>query len=297
MAEDDKRKLDIPWATLLPMVAALAGIVAQYKPLVSARPAAPSEKPVEVIADQDVDARLWQDPLGVVQKEKLALDSEIRLRRHSTAALSERIKESVQEPGCVLLLAVMLESGPYLEQAESRLRGRQAVLEGLSESGFIPIDGEHIGFVVESWPPSEEKPTDEPANIEKKPTDKPADDRSLLFAWERCIRRDDTDVEGAKGRKGTKNDFQQVFVLWLPAASFNPSPLGKFCDADYGTRSTSPQLEVRMIGPANSTGLQAMIREIKGAGSRRRFTNSHMEMRSIKFRFFRPAPRLLMIGC
>ena len=70
MAEDEKRKLDIPWATLLPLFAALAGILAQYKPLVSTRPSAPSDKPVEVIADQNIDARLWQDPLGVAHKQK-----------------------------------------------------------------------------------------------------------------------------------------------------------------------------------------------------------------------------------
>jgi hypothetical protein len=55
MAEDDKRKFDIPWATLLPVIAALAGIVAQYKPLISARPAAPGNKPIEVIADRRLD--------------------------------------------------------------------------------------------------------------------------------------------------------------------------------------------------------------------------------------------------
>jgi hypothetical protein len=41
MAEDDKPKFDIPWATLLPIVAVLAGIIVQFRPLVSERPAAP----------------------------------------------------------------------------------------------------------------------------------------------------------------------------------------------------------------------------------------------------------------
>ncbi len=50
MAEDDKPKFDIPWATLLPIIAVLAGIIAQVKPLVSERPAVPGEKAVEVVA-------------------------------------------------------------------------------------------------------------------------------------------------------------------------------------------------------------------------------------------------------
>ena len=74
MADNDKRKFDLPWATLLPVAAVLAGIVAQYKPLVSERPSVPIEKTAPIIAAQDVDARLWQDPIGVAQKQKALLD-------------------------------------------------------------------------------------------------------------------------------------------------------------------------------------------------------------------------------
>ena len=77
MADDDKRKFEIPWATLLPLLAALAGVIAQFRPLVSARPSIPNEKPIEVTAQQDVDARLWQDPLAVAQKSKAQLDSDL----------------------------------------------------------------------------------------------------------------------------------------------------------------------------------------------------------------------------
>jgi len=55
MADNDKRKFDLPWGTLLPLLAVLAGVVAQYKPLVSERPPATSEKTTPVIAAQDVD--------------------------------------------------------------------------------------------------------------------------------------------------------------------------------------------------------------------------------------------------
>src|SRR5712691_7737111 len=128
MNEEEKRKFELPWGTLLPVIAALAGIVAQYKPLVSTRPAVPSEKSIEVLADQDVDARLWQDPLSVSQKDKAALDSDLvishrsdeRAKRHEIGALAQRVKQSAEQAdGKVILLAVMLESGPYLEQSES----------------------------------------------------------------------------------------------------------------------------------------------------------------------------------
>src|SRR5207245_9281421 len=77
MADNDKPKFDIPWGTLLPLLAVLAGVVVQYKPLVSKRPSVPSEKTIPVIAAQDVDARLWQDPLSVAEKQKSLLDAQI----------------------------------------------------------------------------------------------------------------------------------------------------------------------------------------------------------------------------
>src|SRR5947199_7448026 len=159
MADNDKRKLDIPCGTLLPLMAVLAGVVAQYKPLLSERPSVPSEKTAPVIAAQDVDARLWQDPIGVAQKQKALLDEQIdkgvakkgATELHDITALCNLLCERADTfpaPGSVLLLAVMLDAGPCSEQAESRLRARQAVLEGLSERGLVPIHAENIRVVT-----------------------------------------------------------------------------------------------------------------------------------------------------
>src|SRR4029434_8191567 len=99
---------------------------------------------------------------------------------------AELLKRRAAKLEHVLLLAVMLDAGPYSEQGESRLRARQAVLEGLSESEFVPIDGEHIGFVTKQpWPP----PTPSPAPKAPKPTatpDAPSIERALLLPWEEC---------------------------------------------------------------------------------------------------------------
>src|SRR5207247_3127623 len=130
-----------------------------------------------------------QDPIGVAQKQKSLLDEQIEkglaktgvTESHDVCALSDLLYERAGEfPGHVLLLAVMLDAGPYSEQAESRLRARQAVLEGLSESGFVPMDGEHIGFVTGTWPPAE-------ANAPWPPIP-----RALLLPWEECEAVDDS---------------------------------------------------------------------------------------------------------
>ena len=190
MADNNKPKFDLPWGTLLPLLAVLAGVIATYKPLVSERPSVPSEKTAPVIAAQDVDARLWQDPIGVAQKQKSQLNQqgdrpakEASAKLHDICALAALLDQDVKAfseiARPVLLLAVMLDAGPYSEQAESRLRARHAVLEGLSESGFMPIDGEHIGFVTATWPPPEAKVPSLPVKD------------ALLLPWEECEAIDD----------------------------------------------------------------------------------------------------------
>jgi hypothetical protein len=260
MAEGDKAKFDIPWATLLPLVAALAGIIAQYKPLVSSRPTAPAEKPLEIVAEQNVDARLWQDPIAVAEKQKASLDSDIEAQRalpdvvnsHDIGALAELLEHAdsfpndpkdVSEHKPLLLLAVMLEAGPYSEQGEARLRTRQAVLEGLSESGFVPKDAEHIGFVTASWPPGGTG-SGSSATIK----------RALLLPWEECDATERTRSSGVK----------RVFVLWLPAMSFTPDPLRRFAVIiDQLVEHIRDKIDVKLIGPANSAGLIDMIREVR----------------------------------
>jgi hypothetical protein len=255
MADNDKRKLDIPWGTLLPLAAVLAGVLVQYKPLVSERPSVPSEKTAPVIAEQDVDARLWQDPIGVAQKQKALLDEQIdkgvakkgSAESHDISALCNLLCERADTfpaPGSVLLLAVMLDAGPYSEQAESRLRARQAVLEGLSESGFVPIDGEHIGFVSATWPPQEAK------------APSPAIERALVLPWEECEAIGDSKRVFPAGAR-------RVIVVWLPAPNFNVNPLHCFAALinHLAPGNLRDKIDVTLIGPANSTGLQNMVRE------------------------------------
>ncbi len=257
MADNDKPKFDIPWGTLLPLLAVLAGVVAHYKPLVSNRPTVPSEKTIPVIAAQDVDARLWQDPLSVAEKQKSLLDTQIETgvakkgstESHGIGALVEllhkRAAQKTENPERVLLLAVMIEAGPYSEQGESRLRARPAVLEALSESGFVPLDGEHIGFVTADWPP-----VDDPSGA------RPID-RGLLLPWEECIAMRDL------ARVHPENT-RRLIVLWLPAASFSPNPLSRFATImKQLTGDIRDRIDVKLIGPANSTGLQSMIREVR----------------------------------
>ena len=257
MPEDDKRKFDIPWATLLPVIAVLAGVVAQFRPLVSMRPGVPGEKPIPVMAEQDVDARLWQDPIAVAQKQKSAVAADIaanripptRPEKHDIDNLNTLLRgEARTIRGRILFLGVMIDAGPYSEQAESRLRTRQAVLEGLSESGFIPADAEHIGYITTRWPiPTSDAPD----------TSDSVENGSLLIPWERCEAMEDPARVFPPGTAS-------VVVLWLPAGNFGQSILSNFAALiDRLSKDIRDKVDVTLIGPANSTGLQNMVREVR----------------------------------
>jgi hypothetical protein len=257
MSDDAKPKFEVPWGTLLPLLAALAGVVASIKPLVSTRPPAAAEKAVPVIALQDVDARLWQDPIAVAQKQKSALFAEMssgvvpkeRAQIHDIATLQRLIFERAKQPARTLLLGVMIDPGPYSEQGEIRLRTRQAVLEGLSESGFVPRDAEHIGYVTSPWPlPRNPQGTTPPRTTTG----------DLLIPWEEC------EMDN-RGRVFPPNTSSAI-VLWLPATNFTPNPLTKLAELiDTLTAGARDKVDVRLLGPANSSGLQSMVREVRSS--------------------------------
>ena len=259
MAEDDKRKFDIPWGTLLPLIAIIAGVVAQLKPLVSTRPSVPGEKSMPIIAVQDLDARLWQDPIAVAQKQMPAPTTGIAASgaprpatdKHSLEGLAALLQcEASKIAGKILLLGVMIDAGPYSEQAELRLRTRQAVLAGLSESGFIPNDGEHIGYVTTQWPIETADDCD---------TLGAAGTTALLIPWEQCEAKEDPAHAFPPGTA-------RVVVLWLPAGNFSPRVLRNLAVViDKLAGNVRHKVDVTIMGPANSTGLQSMIREVRAS--------------------------------
>jgi hypothetical protein len=169
---------------------------------------------------------------------------------HDVGALSELVRERANHGFHVLLLAVMLDASPYSEQAESRVRARQAVLEGLSESGFTPFDGEHIGYVTRSWPPPPENP---PPAQNASPN---AVERALLLPWEECEAKGDP-------KSVFPPNTTRVVIVWLPAGNFDPDPLDRFAllVGELAPQDIRNNVTVKLIGPVNSTGLQNMVRE------------------------------------
>ena len=82
--------------------------------------------------------------------------------------------------------------------------------------------------------------------------------RALLLPWEECEAIEDPD-------KVCPADSKRVVVLWLPAVNFNVHPLRCFAALidQLVPEHIRDRIDVRLIGPANSTGLQSMVREAR----------------------------------
>src|SRR5262245_57523220 len=169
MAEvtDSQRKpIDLPWATIIATLVAIGGVFLYLNPIHTARPNERAGFHSDLDQPEDVDARLWQDALRAATEHdntvqwKLKDGSPEQLREeqvHSDCYLAEKLHrqctgeyvvDTLQQPppGC-WVLAVMIPGNAYAEFAEARLRIRHAVLEGLGSDGYVPQDGEHIGYV------------------------------------------------------------------------------------------------------------------------------------------------------
>ena len=124
-------------------------------PLVDMRPLAEAGLE-EHAGPQEVETRLWQDPIGAVDKFR---------DRSGTWEAEQRCQDStgLEAPPCklplkgadnkTLVLGVTVPGAPYPEDVERRRRTRYAVLAGLERAGFAPKDRRHIGYVVWSQSP------------------------------------------------------------------------------------------------------------------------------------------------
>lgn len=159
MAEDRQSGPGFGGNSLILLAAAAASAVYmawQKPPLVSSRPTDPDYRVEANRGEQDIDARLWQDPFAAVnrqlgeQQDKHKADG-----AHSIGSLQSELAERT------LVLGVTLPGAPYPEDGEARRRLRYAVLAALHAANYAPRDEKHIGFFrtpATQQPPHEAAP-------------------------------------------------------------------------------------------------------------------------------------------
>ncbi len=238
--EKQRKSIDLPWPAIAAALVALGGVFLYLNPLQTSRPAERTGLHLGFNHLQDVDARLWQDPL------RTTADHETQVQRQKDADTDISVENSLHEVETLRkelsssdawVLAVMIPGGSYAEYSEARLRTRQAVLEALGKELYVPDDGEHIGYVKitreKSW-------------------------RNMIIPFEWCHRSagDHLCAEALPNR---------VCVVWLRDEEFQDAPLSQL---DWLLRNSTAlgintaNIKTRIIGPRSSTTLLSMMHEV-----------------------------------
>lgn len=285
---------------LVATAAAITGaIIYTQVPLEVPRPASSQAVAYRDRSVQDVAARLWEDPFAAVSREIRAggpnvvvdmadlaelaqQNSKSTTKEESGAAVAvqtldpceggksqrkecephtmawlmrdlrfnlgqDRAASGKQEAGQakqaaarnaprVLILGVMVSNAPYVDGEEKRRRMRYAVQSAFNLAQYSPVNAEHIGYVVNR--------------------DEPGLPQIIPFEWMK--------------RKGAE---RRALVLWLEEEAITgyparaPTPIGNLARMLDNFRRQSlaqpGQLDFKLIGPATSGTLRAMVTEIK----------------------------------
>src|SRR5262245_23866059 len=119
-----------------------AGVLIKQVPLQSARPNDPERVRFVPGGQQDVEARLWQDPFAAVEKHQ----GPSQPTTHTPEELRQVIQHIHNTNRQVRIVAVSVFGGSYAEAAESRRRTRFAILSALGFHGYSPANPDAIGY-------------------------------------------------------------------------------------------------------------------------------------------------------
>ena len=138
------------------MVALLtAGVLVKVVPLDSGRPTDPDRMKSALMGHQDVEARLWQDPLAAIEKEistrsgaAKPSSSASASESHSSISLRNVITAELSKDHTVTVLAVSVFGGSFDAGAEWRRRVRFAILSALGSHEYSPENPDALGYYV-----------------------------------------------------------------------------------------------------------------------------------------------------
>lgn len=256
-------RLALPVSSLLLLTAAVGGLLMYEPPLTSLRPPERGLDMRKSLAGENVESRLWQDPFGPVAAHADELARKSKSERgeeepiHTLRYTAERVRHYRDQGHSLALLPVMVRGGTFAEDVEQRRRQRQAVVSALAVQRFEPETATHIGYFQTRWNGlSCLAPT--------------GGTRALVpYEWFRP-------EAGDRGRSDSA--LEHVLVLWLSEADFQGQPLQRLDQLLGHLRGFQPHpieealragwkstpkgsLVLRLVGPAGSTTLRAMLEE------------------------------------
>lgn len=253
MSDDKSDKAGGWFANPLPIVMVVllaAGVLVKNIPLESARPTDPERVKFVPTGQQDVEARLWQDPFAAVEKHERNSNQSVtpteRILKPSTPSISKtqaaphtpemlhpRIQALHEKSHTMTVVAVSVMGGSYAEAAESRRRSRFAVISALGFHHYHPENSDALGYVHIDPPESQSTPN--PFNL------------TVPYEWFE-----------------TRSKSSTVLVLWLNEDKLTSDPLtalhilfDKLTPNELA--GSGKGLTVKFIGPAGSGVLAKLI--------------------------------------
>jgi hypothetical protein len=270
VAEQEEKSASIPWLPLITLIGVGSGVLfLSFQQLTSSRPGGGDPRLAGNIFDsQAIDARLWQDPLGVAmadrdneqkqsQAHSVKLFQELLINKcFSVSALSPLSREFrfAEEAKRIQVLMVMIPGGPYVEDVERRLRSRRAVIEGLGTAGYAPEQDHEIAYFCVPWLARRPSVTTCVRALEENRHQDESralnDDSESYLMWSNQkeldanhllapYRSKESDPHGllvpyewceSEGSNPENPSFPHVLVLWLTDSAFGDAPLARLAD-------------------------------------------------------------------
>lgn len=280
--DNDKNFFVNPFPIL--MVALLAaGVFVGPPELRSGRPADPERARFVPTTDQDVEARLWQDPLAAVEAAAEANKGPDGSRPAATnesdagryGPIHKHIARMLKKEGDrITILAVTVFGGSYTQAAENRRRSRFAVISALGYQRYQPERPDALGYVSFNLPksadaagePSPVLPTYNNPILVSTHTDSNNDQYSQ---GERLVVRAAYEwfTRTPSQNKTEHGESDNVLVVWLNEDVISKNPqfyLKKIHDilvCDDLICNKHKSITFRLIGPNASDTLAHLIKE------------------------------------
>jgi len=269
MGDSDGDSKSIPWQQLLILgLVIIAGSHFFAPNLSSDRPQGEAVGS-DVMGLQTIDARLWQDPFATVDSHNAA--TEYEKESQSLGKLRDACfmngNTPLPEDQTPLIIAVMINGGPYAEKVEQRIRTRVAVGSGLAVAQYRPLDEEHLGAFTIPWPRSPEDYVKYPEAHGSPTTDD--EYRDSLWLRNRGENWDAHDkdlswltVPWEIYEPDSTNLNRKVLVLWLKDELFTDNMLerlGGLWSWFTLAGKNKPAANIVVIGPDSSSSLHSLL--------------------------------------
>lgn len=273
MPKSERGNIALPVSGLLLLSATLGGLMLFDLPLKSDRPSPAKGFVRETFEDENVRARLWQDPFEATYLDSAAATPSLaaihevqtiagRIRYRAFGPADQTASDKNHDGQNVVLMAAMVPGSNLSEDAEIRRRTRQALVSALAVEGYVASSGEKIGYLNTRWQlPGRLQPDSSAPGISVR----------IPFEWfEQDLIRPDPH------RAKTK----WLLVLWLDEEAFRKHTMLKLNelltnlldDRGSGPRRDAQytwvprvhtgllkKVKLRLIGPTSSTTLLEMM--------------------------------------